>query len=127
MFSTSFRTRTRTRTRSLTLTRQQSIDRRPRSRAARATQAQKAQLHNCQAVETLAIARPPSGDGGYVLSLATVATPLGIDALIQGLLDYRGDVENLNCSLKKRIFRRAISDTIDTKSDRRFRVLPLAW
>ncbi len=43
MFSKSFRTRTRarTRTRSLTRTRQQSIDRHPRSRAARATQAQK--------------------------------------------------------------------------------------
>ncbi len=78
--------RTRTRTRSLTLTRQQSIDRRPRSRAARATQAQKSQLHNCQAVEcvnyrihrlaTVATAIASSG-GSYnhrIHRLATVAT-----------------------------------------------------
>ncbi len=70
----------------LTQTRQQSIDRHPRSRAARATQAQKTQLHNCQAVGSFtcrihrlatvatltAVWRrwllcPPSGDSGYIL------------------------------------------------------------
>ncbi len=54
MFSKPFRTRTRTR--SLTRTRQQSIDRHPRSRAARATKLKKRNFTTAKRWKTLAFA-----------------------------------------------------------------------
>ncbi len=74
MFSKSFRTRTRTR--SLTRTRQQSIDRHPRSRAARATQAQKAQLHNLAVVDT----SWPIHRLATVATVSTVATVFSLSS-----------------------------------------------
>ncbi len=61
-------TRTRTRTRSLTRTRQQSIDRHPRSRE---LGPRKLKKHTSQLGSGgYVLARPPSGDGGYVATAA---------------------------------------------------------